>query len=151
MGVIPTDCRVGGFSISCLLWISLNSKCSALNSPSSAISIITIHTLHYVTISPVLYMANLSRGKPLRLERKLVIYGNSSMLVYLYILSIDTRPYIRSGTMHKKPLQILANCFAMVHIRGDSIIFVLFTTAWQTMLREVWLHGTVYGFLIIRN
>ena len=101
MGVIPTDCRVGGFSISCLLWISLNSKCSALNSPSSAISIITIHTLHYVTISPVLYMANLSRGKPLWLERKLIICGNSSMLVYLYILSIDTRPYIRSGTMHK--------------------------------------------------
>ena len=45
MAVTPTDCQVGGFSISCLLLISLNSKCSALNSPSSVISIITIHTI----------------------------------------------------------------------------------------------------------
>ena len=50
------------------------------------------------------------------------------------------------GTLHKK-LRILTYCFAMIRI----ISFALFTTAWRTMLCEVWLHGRVYGFLTTRD
>lgn len=54
MAVIPTDCRLGGFSISSLLWINLNSKCSALNSPPSAISVIpTVYVIQGANSKPM--------------------------------------------------------------------------------------------------
>ena len=55
------------------------------------------------------------------------------------------------GTLHKKlckSSQIALPWFISVATR---ISFALFTTGWRTMLREVWLHGRVYGFMTARN
>ena len=55
------------------------------------------------------------------------------------------------STLHKKLCEsswIASPWFASVATR---INFALFTTAWQTMLCEVWLHGRVYGFLTTRD
>ena len=45
------------------------------------------------------------------------------------------------GTLHKKLCESSRIALPWFSSVATRISFALFTTAWQTMLREVWLHG----------
>ena len=55
------------------------------------------------------------------------------------------------GTLHKKLCESSRIALPWLASVATRISFALFITAWRTMLRKVWLHGRVYGFLTTRN